>query len=621
MVIYDGVLTVGGGVDAGANPLDLQINKIADARNVTVSGGRARSRPDFLKLMNLPEGNLQGAGFFEANGTIIAQIEGRLYELFPSDLSYIDITPDGGNNPNSSRIWTVNTDSGIVIQDGKARPIIYDGYKARRTVGNEEIPVGQAMGYGNGRLAVVVEAGDKVRIGDIYQPGVKDSEYKFTETTFLLGGGDFSFPAPVTALFHLPVLDTATGAGSLLVATRKSLYSLATDVTDRDLWPSVKGFQSVLFTKTGVAGPEAFSVVNQDVWFRANDGLRSLRMTVTDYNSPGNTPLSTEVKHRLSFDSNHLLPYVSTAYFDNRLLCTSVPLHYEQRAMFHTTMALNFDARHSLGQSSTPAYDGFWDGVKILQFVQGEVKRRERCYFLGVTSSGQNSLFEVQRENDSTYHLVPPTVVNPAKEVTTRALSGIGPAGEMKLQLKKLARADVAWSEIEGDVSATIYFKPDQFPYFIEWHTWEFNSELDFDEDPLSEYVWDPAARGYRTKLSTKSPPEEIHWMNDRGVDIGFSFQIKVVWTGRAQLDSIKVKMESVEDQAPADNPTETGNNTRIKKTDISSPIYTPDDDVFKFYSDDSIPLDDGGYLVTGDGSTLLSCGDGITFLSLGGTS
>jgi hypothetical protein len=617
-MLIDGLLTVNGGVDAGNNPEALPPNKISDARNVTVSGGRARSRPDFIKVTDLPTGNLQGAGFFNFSGTILTQIGGSLYNVDPSDASYEDITPDEGNNPNASRIWTCETEGSFIVQDGAARPLIFDGYKARRTEGYEEVPVGRAMAYGNGRLSVAVGLGDRVRIGDIHQPDVKGSELKFTETTFLLGGGDFSFPAPVSALFHLPVLDTATGAGSLLVSTRKSLYSLSTDITDRDMWPSINGFQSLLFPTVGVSGPEALAIVNQDVWFRANDGLRSLRMTVADYNSAGNTPMSTEVKHRLDYDAKHLLPHASLAYFDNRLLCTSVPLNYEQGAMFHTVTSLNFDSQHSLGRSGLPAYDGFWDGIKIHQFVQGEVQGSERCYFIGIDSSGQNALYEVKKESDSTYLFGDPAIVNPAKEITTRALVGQGPNGPGTLQLKRLRRADVSFSMIDGNVKADLYYRPDKFPYFIHWKTWEFSSQLDFDPDPTNAYVWDPAGHGYRMKLSTGAPPEDVHWMNDRGIDTGYSFQCKLVWTGRAQLDNLRIKMEPIPDGEPADDPGEDDNQPRPTQGDISVPIYIPDDQMFNFFFGDVVEVDGVSYLLTGDGLTLFATGDGSTFLTLG---
>lgn len=626
-MIVDGLLTVNGGVDAGNNPESLPVNKIADARNITVSGGRARSRPDFIKVLDLPAGNLQGAGFFSKTGTIIAQIEGRVYEINPANGDYEDILGDDPDlpgqppqNPDRKHVWTCETEDYFILQDGQARPVIYDGYKARRTVGTEEVPVGTCMAYGNGRLSVAVGLGNRVRVGDIHQPDVPGSELKFTETTFLLGGGDFSFPAPVSALFHLPVLDTATGAGSLLVSTRKSLYSLSTDITDRDLWPSMNGFQSLLFPKTGVSGPEALAVVNQDVWFRSNDGLRSLRMTVADYDSPGNVPVSTEVKHRLDYDAQHLLPFASLAYFDNRLLCSSVPLHYNQSAMFHTIMSLNFDGAHSLGQSSLPAYDGFWDGVKVHQFVQGEIRGRDRCFFIGIDGTGQNCLFEVKKESDSTYLWGSPTIVNPAKEITTRALVGQSADGPATLQLKRLRRADVSFSMIDGDIKADLYYRPDKFPYYIHWKTWEFSSQLDFDSDEDNGYVWDPAGHGYRMKLSTGAPPDDVHWMNDRGIDVGYSFQCKLVWTGRAQLDNLRIRMDAIPDPEPGDDPGEDDNQPRPKQTDISVPIYIPDDDMFSFFFGDLVVIDGVSYLFTGDGLTLFSTGDGSTYLTTGGS-
>lgn len=614
--LYDGLLSVLGGVDAGTNPEFLPENKIADARNLTISGGRAQTRPDFVKVMTLPPGTMQGGGFFSFSESIIAQINGWVQEIFPTRKTYRSIVPQvaegvAPQNPNRPRIWTCETEQTFILQDGQAKPILYDGYEARRAA-DDEVPVGQAMAYGNKRLSVVVGLGNRVRVGDIFQPDVAQSELKFTETSYLLGGGDFSFPAPVTALLHLPVLDTATGAGSLLVATRKSIYSLSTDVTNRDLWSDMNGFQSVLFPRVGIMGQVGWDAVNQDVWFRASDGIRSLRMSVAEHGTPGNTPVSTEVKHRLDYDAQHLLQDCSVVYFDNRLLVTTVPLHYNNRAMYHSIVSLNFDAMHNMGQSSPPAYDGCWDGVKVLQFIKGEVDGRERLYFLGIDPEGNNALYEVKRESESTYRLFPQDTVNPAKEITTRSMNAQYPSS-----LKRLLRADLAFSRIDGDVDVKLYYRPDRFPYFMLWDTWSFTSQVDLDESDV--YVWDPAGHGYRMKQSTKAPPEDYHWMNDRGIDTGFSFQFKLVWTGRAQLDSLRVKMLPLPDPDPADNPVESDNKTRPSSSELSVPIYVPDDEMFSFYTDGGDTVAGGlSYLTTGDGLTIFTTGDGTVYLGLG---
>ena len=81
----------------------------------------------------------------------------------------------------------------------------------------------------------------------------------------------------------------------------------------------------------GIVGANAVVAINQDLYFRSTDGLRSLRTSTADYNSPGLTPLSVEVRHRFDYDSSFLLEDAGVVCFDNRILCTHSPFIYGRR--------------------------------------------------------------------------------------------------------------------------------------------------------------------------------------------------------------------------------------------------------------------------------------------------
>ena len=135
-------------------------------------------------------------------------------------------------------MWFENAGIGyIIIQDGSRRPRIYDGRYCRLSERVGGIPVGTLMRFANGRLHLVSTGSRRsLKLGDILEQGDPSTALKFTETGYFLGGGDFQFPSEITALIDIPRLDTTTGQGSMLIGTKDNLYSLRTEITDRDAW-------------------------------------------------------------------------------------------------------------------------------------------------------------------------------------------------------------------------------------------------------------------------------------------------------------------------------------------------------------------------------------------------
>jgi hypothetical protein len=203
------------GMNRGREPELLSDQQAHLLRNLSTRGGRVRSRPRLVKRASMPTGLMQGASVFKTNGKILSAVGGRVYEIDPSTWTRVELTGADSNNPKKPRVWMCETPGSIIIQDNQARPFIYDGVKFRRS-DEDEVPVGSVMAFGNGRLAVAVNDGLAVRIGDIRQ-GEHQSEMKFTETYNLLGGGDFAFESPVRALAVLPVVDTGSGQGLSLI--------------------------------------------------------------------------------------------------------------------------------------------------------------------------------------------------------------------------------------------------------------------------------------------------------------------------------------------------------------------------------------------------------------------
>lgn len=530
--LTDTQATVLDGMNRGREPELIAETQAHYLRNVSTRGGRVRSRPRFVKRAVLPNGILQGGAVF--NSAVLLSIGGRIHELETSKWTRTEKTGTDVNAPSRPRVYFCQTVGSIVIQDGQSKPFIYDGASFRRAE-SDEVPVGRAMAYGNGRLAVVVNSGRDVRLGDIRKAD-HQSELKFTETYNLTGGGDISFPTEVKALAVLPVLDTGSGQGSHIVGCEGSVHTLKTQITQRDLWPEV-GFSTVLLPNRGVVGANAVTAVNQDLYFRSSDGLRSVRTSTTDYDAPGLAPLSVEVRHRFDYDTQFLLQDASVVYFDNRLLCTHSPFINGNRSLSQGLISLNFDGLSGRGSKSTPAFDGEWDGVIVAQIFTGPVRGADRCFILGRDAAGVNCLWELQSET-----------AEPASEPVTQVIETRMFFGDSPGTIKNLRRADVQFSDIRGPLNVRVLFRPEKFPYWVQWDQFSVDA-------PSGQRAWGRAAPRRSPVLTTRSVPDLIDPQTGRLLSCASGFQVRVEWDGFARLDFLQNHQEDTPVSSYSDVP------------------------------------------------------------------
>jgi hypothetical protein len=346
-------------------------------------------------------------------------IAGRVFKITPkvSSADVIELVPDTDVPPslrNPADIplgYMVQADKWLIAQDGVSKPIIFDGNVCRRakTVTHRdetEIPVGTIMAYGMGRICVVVNKRD-VAFGDLYGshdlPDPSDSLIFFTERNFLSEGFDAAIPFQqglATGMVFFPQLDTSTGNGQLLVFAERGAASFFLSLP-RELWKTSQ-FQILALLTTGMRGHRSIAVVNEDLWFRADDGVRSYRQARSESTGWAHIPQSTNVRQYLDTDTPWLLKYASAIYFDNRVICTICPA-WNQRRVFHHGMAVvDFDILSSFGVDSRPAWEGRWNfpqNVKVLQLLSGQFHGVTRAFAFCLDELGQNRLFEITRDD------------------------------------------------------------------------------------------------------------------------------------------------------------------------------------------------------------------------------
>lgn len=580
-------------MNSGRSPLLLDPTECSWGSNVTFRGGYPTNRQTFHQVALTDGGASGGAasglpgfqgGFFQGvaiydvdDGTqyMMVMSSGTLYQLTisGSGISVKGVWNDTKSNPNASQCWFQQADVYMVIQDGTSTPIIMQGTSSIRRATNTEVPVGQPMAYGQGRLFVA--SGRQIQAGDIL--GGPTSVISFTEQTYLSSAAYFGVPlnsGNVVGMTFVEQGDTATGQGELFILARNAAFTINAavprqmTVTSSGMvitpgWSGTPGIQRVALTNIGGTGQRNVTNVNMDILFRARDGWRSYRTARNEQYGWGTAPLSHEMNRVMLLDSTALLDYASSTLFKNRLLLTAQPLPYQPGAnqysgMFGGLVALDFDVissvinKSNLGyefspfftQRGSPAYDGFWSppaGYQILQIISGSFAHIDRCFCFMLNQSTKKveiwELLDGQSFDDTTIPVV--------SQIETRAFDAKLPDA-----LKSLRRVDLYFSSVMSTINVTVEWRADGFPI---WNMWR-QLTLTGQSVPCnlntvacqSPGCPDP---GYWFQTRITSPPADCDINTGKLLRVGFYFQFRITWSGPATLIMLVMHAtEQVED-------------------------------------------------------------------------
>lgn len=600
--VYDGWNSLPGGVDSGRDPDLIGKDQAWEATDVVFRGGDPTSRPGFNSLSNnylnnleyrpdgfydfstnvpgytntdnaFRRGKFQGASYFSPptyDESIIAMIGGRFFQLTPNENS-IDIREHYIENQINNRSWrgefglstipikklttrnTINNDLAYMVQadrfhitqDGSSLPIIFDGVTARRAE-NDEVPVGTIMAYGMGRL--VVCQFNNIFFGDLFGSHAEDSSdpgksvLKFTETTYLNEGGPAAITSSlgkISAAFFTPQQDTSTGDGELLVSSERGITSFFLS-QPREVWKE-SAFQRIALQNTGVLGHRNYVSKNGDVWFRAEDGMRSYRQARAEIQGWAHLPMSTNIQHWTGSDTTRLLKYGSSASFDGRILFTGTPITNQGRLYHDSIFSLDFDVLSSFGQALRPAWDGRFSGLKTTQLVSGIFKGRERCFAFGLDSAGDNHVYEISTAARQDYS-GPIT-----SELVMRSMTFEDGGGPSPFNEKKLLQADV-WVDdvIEDEVTLSLAYRPDNHPDFVAWRT--IGPILPVGTRQATDRAGVPTIKkSFAPRKTVGKPPracDDIY--TNRRLDRGYEFQSRLRWTGHAKIRRFRLHGQTI---------------------------------------------------------------------------
>lgn len=402
------------------------------------------------------------------------------------------------------------------------------------------IPVGSIMSYGNGRLWVANK--QNVYAGDLVGSDVS-SEVKFSETIYLSGGGSFYFDSDVTGMVFLPGPDTSVGQGDLIVFTKNSINALRANIYNRDQWQAQIGMQRVVFPNRGAESHDSLITTDRDIYFRSYDGIRSLSQTVSQSGKGVGLSDSLEATRVVAFDTERWLKYTPAVVFDGRLLFGASPkvqkikdtngnLTGDFNIVFTKLISKDTNAGSATG-SPVSVYDGEWQGMQVCKFVEGLFDNERRCFAITCDSDGRNSLYEITLDSPNDLLLTSrssgQTQETPIDCYVETKRFSFGNA----FDVKELARADIGFTEVNGNVSWSMKYSPDFYNDFYDTQTGIITSD-----SPVVNLTTQAPPNLLPTYKITRTvkPSSFCIPKTKRQSRFGYMFQSKISWVGSAKL-------------------------------------------------------------------------------------
>lgn len=411
-----------------------------------------------------------------------------------------------------------------------------------------QLPPGRMGAYGLGRIWMSLIDGKQFVAGDIVggssgtvANNFRDAVLQITENLYLAGGGNFTVPGSygdIRAMCFSETLDSSLGQGALQVFTPTTVFSCNAPV-DRTTWQDVT---NPILTESakGGGGLSQWSTVNSnsDILSRAYDGIRSLILTRREFNTWGNVPISREVQPQLDRDSEDLLGYTSAVVFDNRHLMTTEGELVDGRGVIWTRLTVaNHDPVSSLQGKSPSVYDAlYWQGLNVFQLVRGTIDEEDRCFAFTLNEHNDKiELWEILKSSS-------PEIYD---DVDTRivwsfesAMLDFGQRDPRTRERLRLGQSEISVNELRGKVSFQAYFRPDFWPCWVPWASWE---ECASDNDVVG------TSPSFRPNMGLPEPdPGWCDPTTNRPLREGYFFQFKLVITGHCKMTSVKLTADSV---------------------------------------------------------------------------
>jgi len=388
------------------------------------------------------------------------------------------VYPDGSATPWSNIATTTSKNTAITAPT--------NGTVYRLNPAAEQMPVGTIMAYAYGRVAVS-DKNNNIYVSDIiYGNGftTTSNTQNFTEQTYWQEGGSFTPPSNlglITGMRIMPSLNiNVRGQGELVVFCENGSFTL--DLSqDRTTWQA-NNIQKVSLIGRGCRSPWSITGVNNDVYFRSDDGWAFYNNAQVDfYEALSFRKISREVQPWVNHDTPWLRQFESAMFFDNRLIATVSPftvanvnpsygLHRPSRAMI--VLDVEQESRIDPDASLPTRWNGLWEGPQPTQLLTAQINKVQRGFAFSFDADGVNRLYELQNSSSyltgvDDYSQVRGTVPIKSYFITKRFDFTPNP-GASKFIRKQLVGGEMWVSNLNEQVTVEMSYLPDSYPHFTQ---------------------------------------------------------------------------------------------------------------------------------------------------------
>ncbi len=415
--------------------------------NVTNRGGIVKTRPGTRRIINLPDGKLQGATYFTPRRgatQLVACVDGQIYiSEFPFRVGHkisgmtMDSTVSKLYFCQTEQALKRNSDDSLtllpvprrvlMIQDGKGPCMAWDGVHFERQTGYDSTPMGTAMAWSGHRLWVARE--NQVFASDYANP------FSFVEQFYLGGSDSFFAPDRVVAMSEV----VGANQPQLLVFTANDTITVQSNILNRELWTTTPDFIRMFLPGVGCISHRSVVPHFGAMWWFSQFGLTSLDVATMVHLTSAFPLVDVEMTSSKAFMAK-MEGIVAGCPFQNFLLM-SVP--YGDLYNRHT-WCLDTSVRPTMAsRQTTPAWAGVWTGFWPVDWITFSEDGRDRT-FAAITDGTRNQIIEF----DPSFTKDTNQDIEAAVEL--RVVTTGTPA------LKEMHYADLLMSEMRGDVDVAV---------------------------------------------------------------------------------------------------------------------------------------------------------------------
>ena len=575
--------------DADTHPSYLPPTMVAESVNRTFRGGINRTRPSIRNIPivagegqsetivnDIQNGNFQGSFPYRAtnlntNDGILLSVSGVIYFLKIVNNKAYAYKLIEGNDPGMMHTWFVQAEDRVYIQNGYQNAIAWDGdlsvaaYRLNPYL--KKMPIGTIMEYAFGRVFVADRLNQIYASDIIYGNGFTDTKNteNFTEIGYWAEGGAFSTPSMmgnITGMKVMPQIGTNLRAqGALVVLTANGAFAMDVSIP-RAQWATTN-IQTISLLGRGCVSPYT-ALANSELWFRSHDGWAFYSNSQSEFARYFSLrKLSREVNKWVTNDTPWLKQFASTMFFDNYLISTVAPETYRAAGVeglnrYHRGMVVL-----DLDQSSSPSPDaqltfrwnGIWTGFRPTQLLSALIAGQKRGFGFSFDTDNKNRLYEFTTTHGDDYG---ENGTVPIVSFFTSGRYDFAQTGASNKFLRKRITGGEMWlSEIKGEVTSVVDFRPDSYPCWSELKV-----PTTYGCSPCTPALKRPCnprqgGDSYKRYKFNSPDPTECNSISDIPVIEGSEFQLKINLTGSATVDRVRImaNIKNLEDSPIGDCP------------------------------------------------------------------